>query len=67
MHYKQIIKDLRKSNKLTQQDVADYLGVTKQAYFRYENGSRKLSIDVLNKLLSYYGYKIVIIKNKGGI
>ena len=64
MNYKQTIKQLRKVYKLTQQDVANKLGITKQAYYRYEKGSRNISIVVLEKLLLLYNYKIVIIKEK---
>lgn len=34
------LKDLRESKGLTQQNVADYLGVTKQYYQMVESGSR---------------------------
>ena len=38
----------------TQEEVADYLGITKQAYFRYEKGTRRISLDTLLKLTKYY-------------
>lgn len=34
------LKDLRESKGLTQQNVADYLGITKQYYQMVESGSR---------------------------
>ena len=32
------IKELRNEKKLTQQEVADYLGITRPAYTAYESG-----------------------------
>lgn len=49
-----LIKTLRIENKLTQSDLASHLKITKQAYSRYENGTRSISIDVLGKIVNYY-------------
>ena len=48
------LKKIRKENNKTQEEVADYLGITKQAYFRYEKGTRRISLDTLLKLTKYY-------------
>ena len=48
------IKQVRKKNNKTQEDVAKYLGITKQAYFRYEKGTRKMSITTLYKIANYF-------------
>jgi transcriptional regulator with XRE-family HTH domain len=45
---------IRKENKKTQEEVADFLGITKQAYFRYEKGTRRISLDNLLKITKYY-------------
>ncbi len=48
------LKKIRKKSNKTQEEVAEYLGITKQAYFRYEKGSRKISLDTLIKLTEYF-------------
>lgn len=42
-----------RSNK-TEDDLANYLGIQKKAYKRYESGDREPSIDKLYKLAKYY-------------
>ena len=44
------IKELRTSQKLTQNEFAERLGVTKSAISSYENGSRLPSYDILIKI-----------------
>lgn len=44
------LKDLRKSNGLTQQQLADRLGVAKSVVSYYESGDRFPSYDVLIKI-----------------
>lgn len=48
------IKEYRKDNKMTQQDLADKLNTTKQTIGRYEKGSRKVNQDVLFKLCDIF-------------
>ena len=48
------IKNLRVSEKRTAEDVANYLGVTVQAYYKYENEKSEPSINNLIKLADYY-------------
>lgn len=48
---KDIIKTLRKKNKMTQQELGDLLGVTKATIQKYENGGIKnLKQDTIQKL-----------------
>ena len=44
------LKVARNSKDLTQKAVADYLGIIKQAYQKYEYGEREPSFDNLTKL-----------------
>ena len=45
------IKYLRLKNKLTQTDIADYIGTNKQAVFKYENGIIKnIPLDRIEKI-----------------
>ena len=52
-YYKRI-KDLREDNDMTQQQVADYLGMKQPQYFRYEKGTRDIPSDVLIALAKLY-------------
>lgn len=52
------LKSLRKRKKLTHKQVADYLGVSRQAYAKYENGLSEPDIDTLNKLARLFDVSI---------
>lgn len=54
MDYTKRLYDLRTDNDYRQEDIAEYLQITKQAYGMYENGKRNLSIDYLIKLSKFY-------------
>lgn len=54
MNYTKRLYDLRTDNDYRQEDIADYLQITKQAYGMYENGKRNLSIECLIKLSNFY-------------
>ncbi len=45
---------LRDKAKLSQQSVADYLGISKSTYCRYEKGTSEPCSSVINKLLELY-------------
>lgn len=49
---------LRIAKKRTHQDLADYLGITRQAYSNYESGKRDVDTSTLNKLADYYDVSI---------
>lgn len=49
-----VLKKLRHSHEMTQQEVADYLGITRQAYSRYESSIREPDMETLNKLATLY-------------
>ena len=48
----------RKNKGLTQQEVAEYLGMSFSGYSRIENGKRSASVDILQKLASLYGVTV---------
>ncbi|MGY3666102.1 MAG: helix-turn-helix domain-containing protein [Roseburia sp. 1XD42-69] len=50
MTFAEKLKSLRKSQKLTQQELADRLGVAKSVVSYYESGDRFPSYDVLVKI-----------------
>lgn len=45
----------RKAIHKTQQEVADYLGISRQAYSNYEAGKREPDFETLLKLGEYFG------------
>lgn len=49
------IRELRKQKGVSQAVVAEYLGITKQAYSLYETGKREPDFDSLLKLANYFG------------
>ena len=48
------LKSLRLKNKLTQQDMADYLGITRQGYAKYENAQSEADIKTIIKIASKF-------------
>ena len=48
------LKDLRLQNKKTCAEVAKALGVTDRAYFRYEQGTRRISFEQVLTLSELY-------------
>lgn len=50
MNFGEKLRDLRKSQKLTQQQLADRLGVAKSVVSYYESGDRFPSYDVMVKI-----------------
>jgi len=48
------IKQVRKKNNKTQEEVAIYLGITKQAYFRYEKGTRKMDVNTIFRIANFF-------------
>ena len=57
---------IRKENGYSQQDLADYLGVTRQAYCNYEKGKREPSIWTLEKIAAFYNVSIESLLNEKG-
>ena len=48
------LRNLRISKKLSQEQVAKILNISRQAYCRYENDQRELSLDALCILADFY-------------
>ena len=49
------LKELRTAQKLTQQQMADYLGVDRTTYVKYETDKSEPTFDTLQKLADYFG------------
>ena len=48
------LRDLREDSDLTQQQIADILGTTKQYYQKYEKGVHPIPVDRLEMLADFY-------------
>ena len=46
--------ELRKLNKLTQREMAEYLQIAQPSYIRYEHGTSQPSLETLVKLADYF-------------
>ena len=49
------LKELRKESKLTQSQLAGYLGVDQSMITRLEDGSRSLNVSLIEKICSLFG------------
>ena len=56
---------IRKSRGLSQQDVADYLGISRQAYCNYENDIREASYETLLQLSEYLNITVDELLGRG--
>ncbi|MCC8129539.1 MAG: helix-turn-helix domain-containing protein [Clostridiales bacterium] len=52
------IKDLREDHDLTQQNVADAIGITQRKYSYLETGTQQLTDEILIKLALFYHVSI---------
>lgn len=56
--FSQIIKKLRKEKGLTQQEVADIVGITATGVSYWESGNAVPNTETLNKLANYFGVTV---------
>jgi len=52
------LRECRENKKVTQREVAGFLGITVPAYQRYELGLREPNISALNKLADYFDVSV---------
>ena len=52
------IKELRKENKVTQDELAGAVGVTRQTIISLENGKYNASLQLAYKISKYFGMRI---------
>lgn len=52
------IRELRVDSDTTQQQLADYLGLSRSTYSNYENGLRDMPVAVLAKIADFYNTSI---------
>ena len=49
------LRELRKENRLSQEKLGEILGVSKVSVSGYENGNRIPSLEILNKIIDFFG------------
>lgn len=52
------LKELRKSKRLTQSDMASFIGVNQNTYSYWENGKTKIDNETLEKLADYFNVSV---------
>lgn len=52
------IQELRKENRIRQEDLADAVGVTRQTIISLENGKYNASLQLAYKIARYFGKQI---------
>lgn len=52
------IQNLREDADLTQKEISKYLNISQRAYSHYENGTRNIPVQMLERLATYYGTSI---------
>lgn len=52
------VKEFRKENKVTQDDLAKAVGVTRQTIISLENGKYNASLQLAHRLAKYFGVTI---------
>ena len=58
MHMKTRIQELRKDQKVTQMELAESVGVTRQTIISLENGRYKASLVLAHKIAQFFGVTI---------
>lgn len=54
MYFYQRIRDMREDNDLSQEKVAEVLGITRQQYQLYESGKREIPLHLFIRLAKFY-------------
>ncbi|WP_285824059.1 helix-turn-helix domain-containing protein [Schaedlerella arabinosiphila] len=52
------LAELRQSRGISQKELADYLGITREAYSHYERSTREPNLEVIMKLVNFYGIQV---------
>ena len=58
MKLQNVLIQLRKQHNLSQQDIAEKLNISQQAYAHYENGKRMPNIETLIKIADFYNVSL---------
>lgn len=60
------LKELRKKNNITQEQVAKHLGVKRSTYSNYEYGNREPDNETLNKIADYFEVSVDYLLGRDG-
>jgi len=52
------IKSLRTANGMTQEQMADQIGISRQKYARIEGGSNNITLEILSKIAKVLGVQV---------
>lgn len=52
------IKALRESKKTRQEDVANYINITKSTYIKYEKGTQSPQLEIVERIAKLYGVSV---------
>ena len=58
MYFYQRIRDVREDSDLSQEKVAEILGITRQQYQLYESGKREMPMNLFIILATYYNVSL---------
>ena len=61
------LTELRQSRGISQKELADYLGITREAYSHYERSTREPNLEAIMKLVNYYGIQVSDLINESTI
>jgi transcriptional regulator with XRE-family HTH domain len=67
MGLRENLKTLRKKNGITQQEIAEYLGIDTTSYGRIERGDRNLSAERLELIAKFYKLNVNALLSDGNI
>lgn len=67
MKYGDRLKKLRKEKKLSQQELADKLGINRSTYARYETSTTEPDYETLRKLADFFGVTVDYILGRTNI
>jgi len=59
--------ELRKNNGISQKEIADYLGITREAYSHYERNTREPGLETILKLTKLYKIEVSELINENTI
>lgn len=59
--------ELRQQRGCSQQEIADYLGVTREAYSHYERNTREPNLEIIVKLIQFYQIEVSELINESTI
>jgi transcriptional regulator with XRE-family HTH domain len=61
MRAAKVMRELREERGISQEFIATAIGITRQAYSRYENGQREPNLDIINKICEVYNFSPVLL------